>query len=66
MKVSVTYEGPIPAPFKAGDRLARLTVTAPGADPIEVPLVAAEGVERLGFLGRLGTALKSILWGVSG
>jgi serine-type D-Ala-D-Ala carboxypeptidase (penicillin-binding protein 5/6) len=66
MKVSVTYEGPIPAPFKAGDRLARLTVTAPGADPIEVPLVAAEGVERLGFLGRLGTALKSILWGVTG
>ncbi len=66
MKVSVTYEGPIPAPFKAGDRLARLTVTAPGAYPIEVPLVAAEGVERLGFLGRLGTALKSILWGVSG
>jgi D-alanyl-D-alanine carboxypeptidase (penicillin-binding protein 5/6) len=66
MKVSVTYEGPIPAPIKAGDRLARLTVTAPDVDPIEVPLAAAEDVERLGFLGRLGTAWKSILWGVSG
>ncbi len=66
MKVSVIYEGPIPAPIKAGDRLARLTVTAPDATPIEVPLVAAENVERLGFLSRLGTALKSILWGVSG
>ena len=66
MKVSVTYEGPIPAPIKAGDRLARLTVTAPDAASIEVPLVAAENVEQLGFLGRLGTAVKSILWGVSG
>ena len=66
MKVSVTYEGPIPAPIKAGDRLAQLTVTAPNVDPIQVPLVAAEDVERLGFLGRLGTALKSVLWGVSG
>ena len=66
MKVSVTYEGPIPAPIKAGDRLAGLTVTAPDVDPIEVPLVAAEDVERLGFLGRLWTAMKSILWGVSG
>lgn len=66
MKVSVTYEGPIPAPIKAGDRLARLTVTAPDVDPIEVSLVAAEDVKRLGFLGRLGAALKSILWGVSG
>ena len=66
MKVSVAYEGPIPAPIKAGDRLARLTVTAPDVDPIEVSLVAAEDVERLGFLGRLSAALKSVLWGVSG
>jgi D-alanyl-D-alanine carboxypeptidase (penicillin-binding protein 5/6) len=66
MKVSITYEGPVPAPVSLGQPLAKLVVTALGGEPIEARLVAGENVERLGLLGRLGAALNYILWGVSG
>lgn len=57
MKVTVNYDGPVPAPIAAGDRLAVLTVTAPGVDAVELPLVAGAAVERLGPFGRLSVAL---------
>jgi serine-type D-Ala-D-Ala carboxypeptidase (penicillin-binding protein 5/6) len=66
MKVTVTYDGPIPAPIAKGDKLAKLVISAPGVDPIEMPLLAGADVQRLGFLGRFAAALKYILWGASG
>ena len=66
MKVTVTFENPIPAPIAKGQKIAKLVVTAPGFDPIEVPLIATQPVERLGLFGRLGTALKAIIWGEPG
>ena len=48
-----------------GDRVATLVVTVPGEDPVEVPLVAGNDVLRLGLIGRLATAVKSIIWGDS-
>jgi D-alanyl-D-alanine carboxypeptidase (penicillin-binding protein 5/6) len=61
MKVSVAYDGPIPAPVTEGDRLAVLKVSAPGVETVEVPLVAGASVEKLGFLGRLVAALKHLI-----
>ncbi len=66
MKVSVQYDGPIPAPVKKGQELAKVVITAPDVKDIVIPLYAAEDAERLGFVGRLGAALKSIIWGVTG
>ena len=66
MKVSVSYEGPVAAPVAAGDVIATLSVTAPRMEPIERPLRAMAPVRRLGVFRRLGAALKSIMWGVSG
>ena len=66
MKVTVEYEGPKPAPIAKGDRLAKLVVTVPEREPLEVPLVAGADVERLSLFGRLGAALGYILWGQSG
>ncbi len=65
MKVSVVLDQPVPAPIKAGTRLATLKVVAPGLDPIEKPLVAAESVDRLGFVGRISAAVKYLFWGYS-
>ena len=65
MKVMVAYEGPVPAPIAKGQQIAVLRVTTAGALPFEVPLLAAADVPRLGFLGRISAALKSILWGAS-
>ncbi|MBC8337556.1 MAG: D-alanyl-D-alanine carboxypeptidase [Rhodospirillales bacterium] len=63
MKVSVRFQNPVPAPVAKGDKLATLVVAAPGEETIEISLVAAGDVSRLGLIGRLGTALKGILWG---
>ncbi|NQV83809.1 MAG: D-alanyl-D-alanine carboxypeptidase [Rhodospirillales bacterium] len=65
MKVSVLFENPVPAPVSKGDRVAKLIVSVPGEEPVEVPLVAANDVPRLGLIGRLGTALTAIIWGDS-
>ncbi len=63
MKVSVVYDGPIPAPIEEGQRLATLRIEAPDTEPIERPLYATEAVERLGFFGRIGSALGYLVWG---
>jgi len=65
MKVTVRFDGPVPAPVRRGTPLATLSVAAPGRDPVEVPLVAGADVEQLGVVGRLGAALRHIVWGQS-
>ena len=63
MKITVNYQGPIPAPVKKGDILASLIVSAPGEKTVEVPLVAAADVEQLGLIGRLMAAFRYIVFG---
>ncbi len=66
MKVTVSYTGPIPAPIKKGQRLAKLVISTPSTETREYPLVAGADVEQLGLIGRLMAALQTILWGESG
>jgi len=66
LKVAVTYQGPIPAPISKGTQIASVTISAPGRDTLQIPLVAGEDVEQLGLIGRLGAALNSIIWGQQG
>lgn len=63
MKVAVTYEEPIPAPIKAGSRVATLVISAPDTETLEVPLYAGADVPQLGPVGRLGEALRYLVWG---
>ena len=64
--VRVVYTGPVPAPIKKGVAIAKLVIKTPSKGEIEYPLVAGADVERLGLVGRLMTALQTILWGESG
>ncbi len=66
MKVTVTYEGPIPAPIKRGTELAKLTITAPDTKTVEIPLVAGEDVGELSAFRRIGAAISYLVWGASG
>lgn len=66
MKVTVVYDGPVPAPISKGDQIATLKVEVPDQDTIEFPLYAAHDVGRLGFVGRIGAAFKYLLWGANG
>jgi D-alanyl-D-alanine carboxypeptidase (penicillin-binding protein 5/6) len=63
LKISTSFEEPIPAPIRVGQKISRLHVSAPGFETIEIPLVSGEGVGRLGAMGRLSSALNYLIWG---
>lgn len=63
MKATVVYESPVPAPITQGQQLATVRLTAPGMETRELPLYAAQDIERLGFFGRITAALEFLIWG---
>ena len=52
----IRYDGPVTAPVAEGARVATLTLSHPGMEPWEVPLVAADDVPRAGPLRRIQIA----------
>ncbi len=63
MKVTAVYDSPVAAPVAAGQELGKLTVTVPGRDPLEAPLVSDAGVAKLGLSGRMSAAFDYLVWG---
>ncbi len=63
MKVAVVYDGPVPAPIAADQQIANLVITAPEVDTIELPLFAANAVDRRNFVGRISGALSHLVFG---
>ena len=63
MAATVTYEKPILAPIKKGDKLGMLRITLPGLMPQEMPLVAAEDVARGNMVSRAFDGLGYLLFG---
>lgn len=59
MVATVTFEKPVLAPIKTGDKLGKLRVTLPGLVPQEVDLVAAEDVDKGNVFGR---AISSLIY----
>jgi len=62
-KSEIVHDRLIEAPISAGDQIATLIVSIEGKDPIELPLVAAEDVPRLGFVGKAIEGLSRMLDG---
>ncbi|CAN0538206.1 unnamed protein product [Laminaria digitata] len=65
MKVTVKMNNPVAAPVTKGQKLATLVISAPNFETREIPLLAADNVGQLGFVGRIGAAIKHVLWGSS-
>ena len=63
MKVTASYDGPIAAPVAKGARIGVLRIEGPEMEPIEKPLIAADAVEELGPVGRIGAAVKHLVLG---
>ena len=61
--MKVVYNGPIKAPFKAGDTIAQLVINSPDMKEQSLPLAAAETVEDGGFFSRLWAGFMSIFGG---
>ena len=60
MRLTVSYDGPIKAPIKAGQHIADLIVTTPDLPPQRLPLVAANDVDEAGFFGRAWAGLMGL------
>ena len=65
MEITVIYDGPIPAPIERGTPIARLILTAPDTETIEVPLVAGADVIKLGPISRIGAAIRYLIFGAA-
>lgn len=63
MKVTLVYEGPVPAPIPRGSEIAKLVITAPDTPPLEVPLLAGVDVGKLSMFRRIGAAIGYLVWG---
>ena len=63
LKVKISYKNPIAAPIKMGTSIGIVTVTAPSMDPIQIPILAGQEIQQLGFVGRMFNALKFLLFG---
>ena len=61
--VTLRHDNPLPAPVAAGQRLGQLELSAPGIEPIVVPLVAGREVPKAGVLGRLTGAITYLVLG---
>lgn len=63
LKVSVTYDNPVPAPIAKGTPIGKLVVANKDQTVMEVPLLAGADVQQLGFTGRISAAVSYLLWG---
>jgi D-alanyl-D-alanine carboxypeptidase (penicillin-binding protein 5/6) len=62
LKAAIVYDGPLQAPIKKGDRIARLVVEGPGVRQ-EYPLVAGSRVGRANPFARAAFGLQSLFGG---
>ena len=59
IRASIIYDGPLPAPISAGDRVATLRIEGHGMPVYERPLVARDDVMKAGVIRRIGQGIAS-------
>ena len=63
LKISLEYNGPIEAPIKKGDEVAKLIVSNKDKTIKILPLYAYEKVPKVNFFKSLLTSLNYLIWG---
>ena len=53
MRMAVHYDGPLRAPFRAGQRVATLRIDVDGMEPARIPLLAGTTVNEANIVHRL-------------
>jgi D-alanyl-D-alanine carboxypeptidase (penicillin-binding protein 5/6) len=62
-RITIDYDGPIPAPIHAGEAVAKLIISGQGVPNAEIKLLAAQSVGRLGVAGRAVAVLAHYVTG---
>ena len=65
LKTNIEYLKPIPAPFKAGDVIGKLTIDIPGKSTLIVPLVSENNVTSINPFMKAFAAAKYLIFGTS-
>ena len=60
-KSEIVYDGPLRAPIRQGEEIARLVVQVDGKKPIIAPLVAVNSTDKLSFFGKAVAGLSAIM-----
>lgn len=63
LKVQAVYDAPLQAPVKKGDKIGTLKIEVPRVTTFDVPLVAAQDVDSLGFFAGTVAKAKMLLRG---
>lgn len=66
LKVTLSYNSPIAAPIAEGQPVASITVSAPGVEDRQIPVLAGADVSQVGGFSRIGAALEYLLFGSAG
>ncbi len=62
-KVKVSYDNAVKAPVKKGQEVAVLSIILPDGKSYRYPLVAAQDVRKVGFFGKMGFVVRSLVYG---
>ena len=62
-KAKIEYDEPIKAPIKAGQKLGEIKIEIEDSPILNVPLVAAKDVEKIGLWGRFWANVKYFVFG---
>ena len=63
LETKIVYNGPIEAPIKKGDKLAKLIINYDGNFLSEHDLLALENVKRMNILSRILKSINYLIWG---
>ena len=63
VKLVVSYDKPVRAPIEMGQQLGVLKVEIPGAEVMEVPLIAGQTINKVGLWGKMVDNVKYLLTG---
>ncbi|MBP1532125.1 MAG: D-alanyl-D-alanine carboxypeptidase [Alphaproteobacteria bacterium] len=63
VETTAEFDEPIKAPIKTGQQLGTLKIQIKNISPLEVPLVAANDVEKVGLWGRFWANIKYFIFG---
>ena len=63
VKITASLQEPVIAPVTKGQKLGTLTLTAPNMEKVELPLVAAQAVEKRGWLSSIIPTFRHRVFG---
>ena len=63
LKITLEYDGPVTAPIKEGQQIAKLVVTNKDKITKTLPLYASKNIQKVNFFKSFITSLNFLIWG---